>query len=164
MYVCIEVSNKCHPLSYKTFKLHNWLVKIPFQDISLYQCHPLIFFLTFMLHNLFEVRWHDTSKSIGGKFKIKGWPFLTQNDPFWPKFRPKQPNLTKNIFFVILKSYDFQRGVTCLCLKMFNFSVRFGTVLAPFWERFGSVLETLWWKRFELNFGSISDYAWIKFW
>ena len=53
---------------------------------------------------------------------------LTQNDPFWPKFRPKKPNLTKNIFFVILKSYDFQRGVTCLCLKKFNFSVRFGTV------------------------------------
>ena len=61
--------------------------------------------------------------------KKKFWKFfiflkiLTKNDPFWPKFRPKKPNLTKNIFFVILKSYDFQRGVTCLCLKKFNFSV-----------------------------------------
>ena len=59
---------------------------------------------------------------------------LTQNDPFWPKFRPKKPNLTKNIFFVILKSYDFQRGVTCLCLKKFNFSVPKRVVGPEFWR------------------------------
>ena len=59
---------------------------------------------------------------------------LTKNDPFWPKFRPKKPNLTKNIFFVILKSYDFQRGVTCLCLKKFNFSVPKRVVGPEFWR------------------------------
>ena len=77
---------------------------------------------------IFSTQNHSNRKK---KFFEKFYFFLkilTQNDPFWPKFRPKKPNLTKNIFFVILKSYDFQRGVTCLCLKKFNFSVRFGTV------------------------------------
>ena len=43
---------------------------------------------------------------------------------FGPKFRPKRPDLTKNIFFVILKAHVFQRGVTCLCLKKFE-KIRF---------------------------------------
>ena len=70
---------------------------------------------------------------------------LTQNDPFWSKFRPKKANLTKNIFFVILKSYDFQRGVTCLCLnkimKIGIFCIKmacralFGPFLCPNWSK-----------------------------
>ena len=55
------------------------------------------------------------------KFFLKN---LVKKQLLGPKFRPKRPDLAKNIFFVILKPHVFQRGVTCLCLKKFE-KIRF---------------------------------------